>query len=128
MLFWQYTLSVVGRLTGVLAERYDMASKAGSVKLNLTDNVTFKAKARSKSWKDTPTVEAAEGREATEAEYHVTNNFVATCGLWVLELLTGIISPRKIGEMPFVDVCVAIEGFLDCCLENKILQMRAKTW
>ena len=37
---------------------------------------------------------------------------IANCGLQMLELLASVISPCRIDEMPFVDLCIAIEHFL----------------
>ena len=97
-----------------------MASKAKSVELDLSSSInaklwltTFKTKARCKKWTDINAVEADGDVVAVEADFQITDNFISACGLRALELISSIVSPSKIDEMMFVDICAAIERFLE---------------
>ena len=58
-------------------------------------------------------MEAVDGQEAVAADMQITYNFIATCGLRALEIITNIVAPREIHDMLFSDVCIAIEGYLE---------------
>lgn len=97
-----------------------MASSAGVPELDLTNSIraklwltAFSARARSKKWNDTLALEATATVEAVDADLQITDNFISVCGLNALELIGGIVAPRKMEDMPFADIRVAIERFLE---------------
>ena len=81
-----------------------MASRAD---LNLEDTkmaqawiTAFKAKARAKKWID------------NDEEKAITDNFISNCGLMAINTISAIVSPKKIDELAFEEICQAIEIFL----------------
>ena len=74
-----------------------------SRELNLDDaaatklwHVTFKVRARAKKWQD------------QENQREIADNFIACCGLKALAMVVNIVSPKKLEEMEFKDVCTEI--------------------
>ena len=72
--------------------------------------MAFGALARSKKWMDV----AAEVNEnaMTPARFEITDNFIASCGLEALEKIQFIVAPRKIAELPFVEIETALAAYL----------------
>ena len=58
-------------------------------------------------------LEATATVEAVDADLQITYNFILVCGLNALELIGGIVAPQKIEDLPFADIRVAIERFLE---------------
>jgi hypothetical protein len=62
--------------------------------------VSFNAHARAKEWTD------------DDKKRKITDNFMSRCGLDALEKLISIVQPRKLEEMKFAEIEVAITKYL----------------